>query len=240
MRARSWLRLGASALLILVAIPGLVALAAPSRGQFVVRAPLLASDGPVPTPTRTPWPAMLPCDDILVPIDKQHELSPDCEPPDLVELPPWAAVGTQRLRVDAANALVELANAAAREGYALSTDSGYRSYATQESVFAMWVAVLGLEQAERTSARAGHSEHQLGTTVDLCGSTGCLDAFAGSSEAAWVAAHAWEYGWLVSYPDEKEGITGYAPEPWHIRFVGRQTAATVRASGLTLHEYLLR
>lgn len=240
MRAISWLRRGAPALLILVAIPGLVAIAAPSRRQFVVRAPFVASDGPVATPTQTPWPALLPCGDILVPIDKQHELPPDCEPPDLVELQPWASIGLQRLRVDAANAFVELANAAARDGYALSADSAYRSYATQESVFTMWVAVLGLEQAERTSARAGHSEHQLGTTLDLCGSTGCLDAFAGSHEAEWVAAHAWEYGWLVSYPDEKEAVTGYAPEPWHIRFVGRETAAAVRASGLTLHEYLLR
>lgn len=240
MARRWWLRLGAPVLLLLLAIPGIVALAAPSRGQFVVRAPLVARDGPVPTPARTPWPSLLPCGDILVPIDKQHELSPDCEPSDLVELPAWAAIGTQRLRVDAANAFVELANAAGRDGLALSTDSAYRSFATQQSVFATWVDLLGLEQADRTSARAGHSEHQLGTTLDLCGSTGCLDAFAGSAEAAWVAAHAWEHGWLVSYPDEKEAITGFAPEPWHIRYVGRETAATVHASGLTLHEYLLR
>lgn len=240
MRAGVWLRLAVPVVLLVVGVPALVALAAPSRGQFVVRAPLVASDGPVPTPTRTPWPAMLPCGDILVPIDKQHELPADCEPSDLVEVPPWVAIGGQRLRVDAANALVELANGAARDGFVLSTDSAYRSYATQASVFATWVAVLGLEEAERTSARAGHSEHQLGTTADFCGSTGCLDAFGGSSEAAWIASHAWEYGWLVSYPDEKEAVTGYAPEPWHIRYVGRETAAAVRASGLTLHEYLLR
>ncbi len=227
-------------LFLLLAVPALVALAAPARGQFVVRAPFVASDGPVPTPAPTPWPALLPCGDMLVPIDKHHALAPDCEPPDLIELPGWATIGTQRLRVEAANAFIELVNAAARDGYVLSTDSAYRSYATQQSVFATWVAVLGLEQAERTSARAGHSEHQLGTTADVCGSTGCLDAFAGSAEAVWLATYAWEYGWLVSYPDEKEAVTGYAPEPWHIRYVGRETAASVRASGLTLHEYLLR
>jgi D-alanyl-D-alanine carboxypeptidase len=44
----------------------------------------------------------------------------------------------------------------------------------------------------------------------------------------------------VSYPDGKEAITGYAPEPWHVRFVGVDEAAKVHASGLTLHEYLLK
>ena len=229
--------------LLVMAIPALVALAAPGPGQYRVRAPLITRDGFVPTatpkPRRTPWPALLPCGDMLVPIDKQHELAADCEPVDLVALPLPLAYGSQRLRLEAANAFIELADAAEGDGYRLSNDSAYRSYAVQAEVFATWVGLLGLDEAERTSARAGHSEHQLGTTVDVCGPSGCLDAFAGSPEAAWVAGHAWEHGFLVSYPDEKEAVTGYAPEPWHIRYVGREVAAKVRASGITLHEYLL-
>ena len=50
----------------------------------------------------------------------------------------------------------------------------------------------------------------------------------------------WKYGFVVSYPEGKEGVTGYAPEAWHIRFVGKDVASKVHASGLTLHEYLLR
>lgn len=200
----------------------------------------VARDGPLPVPTPTPWPAQLPCGDILVPIDKSHALPADCAPADLVQLPWYLAQGQQFLRNEAAEAFYALVDAAARDGFTLTTDSAYRSYATQQVVFDQWVAILGLEQAERTSARPGHSEHQLGTTLDLCAPGACLDAFTGTAAAGWVATHSWEYGWVVSYPDEKESITGYAYEPWHVRYVGRDSAAHVRASGLTLHEYLLR
>ncbi|MGH2608056.1 MAG: M15 family metallopeptidase, partial [Tepidiformaceae bacterium] len=60
-----------------------------------------------------------------------------------------------------------------------------------------------------------------------------------TAEAEWLAANSWRFGFIVSYPEGKEEITGYAYEPWHIRYVGEEPAAAVRESGLTLHEYLL-
>lgn len=213
-------------------------------GQRRAIVPGLAADGllptPAATPARTPYPADLPCGDILAPVDKEHQLPPDCAPGDLAELPPDITIGVQYLRAEAAAAFESMVATAAAGGYQLKTNSSYRSYQTQIATFDWWVSQLGLDQAERTSARAGHSEHQLGTTADVCAPAGCLDAFSGSPEAAWVAAHSWEFGFLVSYPDEKEAVTGYTGEPWHIRYVGTDVAAAVRSSGLTLHEYLLR
>ncbi len=217
---------------MLIATAG--ALSAPSPLQLRAHLAGIARDG-LP-PARTPYPEQLPCGDILVPIDKQHELAPDCVPNDLVEL---AGLGLY-LRADAAAAFAALTAGASRDGYSISASSAYRSYATQEATFAWWTEQLGPEEAERTSARAGHSEHQLGTTIDLCAPAGCLESFSATPEAAWVAAHSWEYGFVVSYPNEREAVTGYVGEAWHVRYVGVDVAVRVRESGLTLHEYLLR
>lgn len=206
------------------------------RPRIVV--PNVARDGLAPS--RTPYPPALTCGDILAPVDKEHELAPECAPPDLVALDPAHAYGAQLLRREAAEAFERMTRAAAAAGLWIGASSAYRSYQEQIITFDYWVSVLGIEQAERTSARPGHSEHQLGTTVDLCGTAGCLEAFDGTPEAAWVAVHAGSYGFVVSYSGEKEAVTGYAGEAWHVRYVGVEVARAVEASGLTLHEFLLR
>ena len=52
------------------------------------------------------------------------------------------------------------------------------------------------------------------------------------------ADHAHEYGFIIRYPKGKEGITGYRYEPWHIRYLGVDTATAIYNSGLCLEEYL--
>ena len=77
--------------------------------------------------------------------------------------------------------------------------------------------------------------------MDLSGSTGkCAveDCFADMPEANWVAAHAHEYGFIIRYPKGKEGITGYAYEAWHVRYLGKALAQKVAASGLTYEEFV--
>ena len=175
------------------------------------------------------------CGDILAPVDKDHRLPANCAPGDL------RGVAGNRLRAEAATAFEELHAAALKEkGYDLYINSGYRSYQEQVSTYAFWVQTQGQAQADRSSARPGHSEHQLGTTADV-GFGGCeLECTIGTAQAAWLAENAHKYGFIVSYPDGKEHITGYMPEPWHIRYVGKGVAQQVKDSGLTLHEFLLR
>ncbi len=84
------------------------------------------------------------------------------------------------------------------------------------------------------SARAGHSEHQTGLTIDC---NDASDSFVGTPEAEWLAEHASEYGFIIRYPKGKEDITGYKYEPWHIRYVGKDLAQELDSSGLTLEEY---
>lgn len=181
------------------------------------------------------------CGDILAPVDKQHRLAADCAPPDLVALPANISVqGAQSMRSEAADALEDMFAGARKDGFQLTVNSSYRSYAEQVSTYNYWVQTSGQEYADRTSARPGHSEHQMGTTADVGARGLVLEEMIGTPEADWIAENSWKYGFIVSYPDGKEDITGYAPEPWHVRYVGKSVASDVRASGLTLHEFLLR
>lgn len=188
---------------------------------------------------------VLACGDIMAPLNKQNALGADCAPGDLALIPPErTAYGSQYLRVSARDALVELIDAAAVDGFDLYAVSAYRSYDGQVAAYNSNLASCGGDRAcaDRISAHPGHSEHQLGTTVDVSspGAGYGLESFVGTADAAWVEANAWRFGFVVSYPEGTEHITGYAYEPWHIRWVGRAEAQRVHESGLTLHEYLAR
>lgn len=181
------------------------------------------------------------CGDTQAPVDKQHRLPADCVPSGLVQLPAAiSAEGTQYLKGETANAIQDLFAAARTDGFNLAVNSAYRSYQNQVDTYNYWVRTSGQEYADRTSAKPGHSEHQLGTTADVGYDGHFLEDFTGTPAAGWLRDNSWKYGFVVSYPEGKESVTGYAPEAWHIRFVGKDVAANVHSSGLTLHEYLLK
>ena len=98
----------------------------------------------------------------------------------------------------------------------------------------------GKQQADTYSARPGHSEHQTGLAVDLDDSGDCYLAacFGQTPSGRWIAAHAAEYGFVIRYPEGKQGVTGFMPEPWHLRYLGTGVATELYNSGLSLEEYL--
>ncbi len=123
----------------------------------------------------------------------------------------------------------------------LANVSAYRSYTTQISTFAYWVSVGGMAAALKTSARAGHSEHQLGTVIDFStygGGSPFKGDWATTTAGAWMQVNAWQYGWVMSYPKGKTSVTCYAYEPWHYRYVGRIEAKAIHDSGLTTREWI--
>ena len=163
-------------------------------------------------------------------------------PPDLVSVSQAGLTGKKTIRAVAIDDLKAMADAARAADAAIGVQSSYRSYTEQQSVYDSWVARLGKTQALKVSARPGHSEHQLGLAIDfrsdpatpLTLHTDWEDTAAGK----WMAAHAWEYGWVMSYPKGKTKLTCYSYEPWHFRYVGRELAALIHESGLTPREYL--
>ena len=122
-----------------------------------------------------------------------------------------------------------------QEGMSLWVASGYRSYSYQQQLYRNYVARDGQAAADRYSARAGYSEHQTGLAFDV---NQVNDSFAATPQAKWLASHAHEYGFIIRYPKGMEGVTGYQYEPWHLRYVGVETAIAVYKSGLCLEQYL--
>ena len=133
------------------------------------------------------------------------------------------------------SALDALCAGAAADGLSVYPISAYRSYEYQAELYNRYAARDGREEADRYSARPGHSEHQTGLAVDV---NSLAYSFADTPEGIWLAAHCAEYGFILRYPEGKEEITGYRYEPWHIRYLGKETARAVTESGLTLEEYL--
>ncbi len=181
--------------------------------------------------------------DIIFPINKQNKVSSDFVPSNLVVLPEYTNPnGIICLKDVASIAYIQMFDDAKKENITLGITSGFRKYEIQDYLFNLYTETMGLSQASRISALPGHSEHQLGTALDLTGSS---IGFASTSrlmstsiEGKWLEENAYKYGFVMSYPENKESITGYAYEPWHYRYVGVATALEIRNSGLTLTEYL--
>ena len=137
---------------------------------------------------------------------------------------------------ETASAQLQVMFAAAKEeGLSFWVKSGYRSYVDQYIIYNDYVARDGVTAADRYSARPGHSEHQSGLAFDLNSLT---TAFGETTEGIWLAENCHKYGFIIRYPEDKESVTGYMYEPWHIRYLGADTATAVYESGLCLEEYL--
>ena len=158
-------------------------------------------------------------DGILI-VNKSYPLSADYDP------------GLQPITKDA---FQKLSDAAAQEGLDLYIGSDYRDYAYQVKIYNNYCDLYGWEQADSFSARPGYSEHQTGLTID-CNTID--DAFGDTPEAAWLAQHCADYGFIIRFPQGKEDVTGYQYEPWHIRYVGVDIAKEIQKYDLTLEEYL--
>lgn len=182
----------------------------------------------------------------LVVLDRTYALPAGYVPPDLVAASAaglGGASGTKLVRAAMVDDLAAMAAAWKAAGLTVIIDSAYRSYGSQSSTFNSWVARLGYAAALARSARPGHSEHQLGTALDLS-SPGWGGRFGDwaveSPEGAWMAAHGWEYGFVMSYPAGSQASTCFSYEPWHYRWIGRNAAAELRASGLYPRQFLER
>ncbi len=145
------------------------------------------------------------------------------------------------MRSDAARALEKMFAAALKDDVELLGVSGYRSYDTQSAIYYRRLKEAGIEHVSRYIAEPGASEHQTGLAMDL-GCPGCTDLterFAETDAYQWLSANAYKYGFIIRYTKDGEKETGYAFEPWHVRYVGDEAEAIYK-SGLTLEAYVAR
>ncbi|MFC7393391.1 M15 family metallopeptidase [Scopulibacillus cellulosilyticus] len=186
---------------------------------------------------------------ILVLVNKTHKLPDGYTPPDLtiphVKFPYDGTYEKMHLRKPAAVALEKMFKGAEKQGITLYAQSGYRSYDRQKAIFATNVQQQGKKQASIVSAEPGTSEHQTGLAMDISSQDAefRLDQdFGDTKEGKWVAQHCADYGFIIRYPKgkDKEKITGYEYEPWHIRYVGKKAAEYIMGHHITLEQYLAK
>jgi D-alanyl-D-alanine carboxypeptidase len=183
-------------------------------------------------------------DDLLAIVDKEYGLKADYVPADLVHIDKYCnetPAGKYQLRSIIINDLQAMFQEARKLDHVLIIFSAYRSYQTQNLTYNYWVDKLGQQEADRVSARPGHSEHQLGTVIDVTveGLKGNVYSVFGQSEAGkWLAANAYKYGFVMSYAPGSEELTGYQAEPWHFRYIGVETALKIHESGKCLYTFL--
>ncbi|MHC1786323.1 MAG: D-alanyl-D-alanine carboxypeptidase family protein [Christensenellales bacterium] len=204
--------------------------------------------------TVTPRPA-LPGNkqDLPLLVNRTHAVEKNYLPRDLVALKDIMPAGLiilkdpdVRAARPAAEALVTLLKAAVAAGLGdWQVSEGFRTFSRQQELYDQQVETYMREDqmslqsaqtsAKKTVALPGTSEHHTGLAFDLT----VRDRFFGDTEQAkWLALHCWEYGFILRYTANKEDITGYLPEPWHIRFVDAPHAAFMREHDLALEEYL--
>ncbi|MFJ7752951.1 M15 family metallopeptidase [Peribacillus muralis] len=181
---------------------------------------------------------------IPVLVNKQYSLPEDYKPEDLiypkVDFIFQDKIEKRMMRKEAANALERLFQAAEKDNMHFAGVSAYRSHQTQITVFNNYVAKDGEEKAKTYSAMPGTSEHETGLAIDVTthdGACAAQDCFGDTNEAAWLAEHAHEFGFIIRYPEGKENITGYKYEPWHIRYIGVDAATEIFKTKSTLEEY---
>jgi D-alanyl-D-alanine carboxypeptidase len=174
-------------------------------------------------------------------VDTKRQLPSTFAPSDLVDVKAAGFDTGDQVRQVIVDDLGALRKAAAANRTPLGLISAYRSYSYQQGLWARAVKNEGEEHARKGTARPGHSEHQLGTVVDVlaAGSQSLVPAFADSATGKWLAANAATFGFVISYPNMPIEHTCYEFEPWHLRYVGRDLAPTIASSGMAPREWML-
>ena len=188
-------------------------------------------------------------------VNRQHPVASDFVPADLVNLSEYCDSslvkikydGTQGVR-EAADALIRMLEAAKADGItSWQVSAAYRSYADQQRIFDNkvksfqnnnpdWSLSRCRSAASITVADPGASEHHTGLAFDM--TVPGTSMFLGTKQCTWLHQHCWEYGFILRYTDEKQQITGFAGEAWHIRYVGTEHSLAMQQSGQCLEEYL--
>lgn len=144
-----------------------------------------------------------------------------------------------------------LISAAANDGVSLIICYGYRTLEQSQQLFDKQLKKqlsYGLSQeaayleAKRWVAPPGTSDHHTGLALDIVTPSHQVlnHDFANTDAGIWLKANSWKYGFVVRFPADKQDITGITYEPWHVRFVGKEHAASMYEHNKCLEEYVTR
>ena len=172
-------------------------------------------------------------DSLWVLVNKTHTLPEDYKPTLISQQTLPAKTQQGLMEPFAYEQLKVLFQGAKDDGIELFVRSGYRSYQTQKGLYG--------NGSNPYRAKPGTSEHQTGLAMDVVNHANRLDEnLSQCKEALWLRDHAHEYGFIIRYPKEKEAVTGYPAEWWHLRYVGKQIAYTCHVNNWTYDEFYAR
>lgn len=164
-----------------------------------------------------------------------------------------------QLDVRCADYAIQMLNDAKAQNVGLYVTSAYRSIQKQSENMESYINTLisqgytkeaATAQAHKEIALPGHSEHNAGLAMDIVSDnywsshTDLEESFDQLLQYDWLIENSWKYGFILSYPKGKEGITGFIYEPWHYRFVGIEHAKKIHevyedtGEFLTVNEYI--
>lgn len=187
-------------------------------------------------------------------VNKEKPVNSDFIPADLVNMSTYCDAslvkikydGTQGVR-EAVDALITMLQAAKNDGITnWQVSAAYRSYQDQVDIMEQNVKSymnsngLSRKQAESaaklTVAEPGTSEHHTGLAFDM--TVPGTSTFKGTKQQKWLHENCWDYGFIIRYTDEKQDITGFLGEEWHIRYVGTEHSKIMQEKDWCLEEYL--
>lgn len=173
----------------------------------------------------------------LILVNKYYQLDKDFVPEDITDISLKYCYGDNEITNKVYQKFISMYNAAKKEDLSLIITSAYRDYDFQDQLWNQYAKSQGEEWADSVSARAGHSEHQTGLTLDIVTYKVNMNDFENTDEFKWLQKNAHKYGFILRYPKGKEDITGYDYEAWHYRYVGVDVATKIHDLGITFDEY---
>ena len=124
-------------------------------------------------------------------------------------------------------------------------DSAYRSINDQQKIIDDYTIKYGKDYVNKYVAPIKTSEHHTGLALDLALVVNGVKLLENNElfahENIYLEIHKYlsNYGFILRYPKNKESITGYNYEPWHIRYIkDKDIAKYIMDNNLCLEEYL--
>ncbi|MBQ9196823.1 MAG: peptidoglycan-binding protein [Clostridia bacterium] len=187
-------------------------------------------------------------------VNKEHPIAEDFVPSDLVNMSEYCDPDLVKIKYkdtqgvyEAVDALIEMLEAAKTDGIVnWQVSAAYRSVKDQQAIFDASVKSYmnnngmsrtnAISATRKTVADPGTSEHHTGLAFDM--TVPNTESFISTKQCKWLHEHCWDYGFIVRYQKDKEDITGFLAEAWHIRYVGTAHSTVMRDKNLCLEEYL--
>ena len=213
--------------------------------------PVIVTATPQPLPTVQGAPGYT-ADGMPILVNRSVHIPSNYQPSDLVLMRSYcdenlvtikgSEIQGERVAVDALMAMLQQAH---KDGLTVwQVSAGYRTIAYQQELFdesvddylSQGFSLANAQSATRlTVADPGASEHHLGLAFDI---TVPGKYFVDTQQSVWLANNCWYWGFVIRYTKEKEDITGYLAEPWHIRYVGTEHSLRMKQEDLCLEEYI--